>query len=231
MSLSLIELYNKLLATAGPQDWWPGDTQDEIIIGAILTQSVAWTNVEKALANLKQAGINTLEDIHMATLDDLAHLIRPTLYYNQKARKLKNFAAFFVEQYQADFHRLFSQNLPKLRAQLLSIKGLGPETVDSILLYAGNVPVFVCDAYTNRLMQRLGFAREPRGYEYWQSLFMAELPCDPALYNDFHAQIVVHCKDICKSVPRCDQCGLQDICPSRHLGNKSSKQENATICP
>lgn len=214
MPLKLIELYNKLLASAGHQNWWPGETQDEIVIGAILTQSVAWKNVEKALANLQEAGVHTLLDIHHCSVEKLAPLIRPTLYYNQKAIKLKRFAAYFVERYQADFKQLFGQNLAELRAQLLSIKGLGPETVDSILLYAGNLPVFVCDAYTNRLMQRLGYASEAQSYDFWQSMFMENLPCDPALYNDFHAQIVIQCKDICRPEPSCASCCLQDCCPS-----------------
>lgn len=215
--ITLIELYELLKSHFGPQNWWPGETQDEIVIGAILTQSVAWKNVEKAIVNLKSAGITTMQDVYHYPVDKLALLIRPSLYYNQKAIKLKNFAAFFVQGFQADYNYLFSQPLTELRSKLLQIKGLGQETVDSILLYAGGLPIFVCDAYTNRLMLRLGYATEPKVYDYWQRFFMDNLPCEVPLYNDFHAQIVVLCKDICKPVPRCGNCPLEQLCPANGL--------------
>jgi len=210
--LTLQELYQTLKNRFGHQNWWPGETQDEIVIGAILTQSVAWRNVELALQNLKQAGITRVEQLYHIPPENIAPLIKPTLYYNQKALKLYNFARVFMEEYAADYGVMFSQAFSLLRSRLLAIKGLGSETVDSILLYAGNLPVFVCDAYTNRLFVRLGYSEVSRSYDYWQAYISSRIPCKTELYNDFHAQIVVLCKDFCKTKPLCVSCPLQEYC-------------------
>lgn len=196
--LPLLELYQVLLSHNGCQNWWPAQTRDEVIIGAILTQSVAWGNVEKALVALAGQGILTLRDIHLADLQLLATLVRPTLYYNQKALRLKEFARFLGDTCGFDLDILFSEELSSLRARMLSIKGLGPETVDSILLYAGGLPVFVVDAYTKRLLSRLGYPIEKLDYHQLQDYICARIPVEVPLYNDFHAQIVIHCKDFCK---------------------------------
>ena len=213
--LPLLELYQVLLSHNGCQNWWPAQTRDEVIIGAILTQSVAWGNVEKALVALAKQGILTLRDIHLADLQLLATLVRPTLYYNQKALRLKEFARFIKESCDFDLDILFSEELSSLRARMLSIKGLGPETVDSILLYAGGLPVFVVDAYTKRLLSRLGYPIEKLDYHQLQDYICARIPAEVPLYNDFHAQIVLHCKDFCKKAPLCPDCPLRAVCPSK----------------
>ena len=213
--LPLLELYQVLLSHNGCQNWWPAQTRDEVIIGAILTQSVAWGNVEKALVALAGQGILTLRDIHLADLQLLATLVRPTLYYNQKALRLKEFARFLGDTCGFDLDILFSEELSSLRARMLSIKGLGPETVDSILLYAGGLPVFVVDAYTKRLLSRLGYPVEKLDYHQLQDYICARIPAEVPLYNDFHAQIVIHCKDFCKKVPLCPDCPLRTVCPSK----------------
>ena len=194
--LPLLELYQVLLSHNGCQNWWPAQTRDEVIIGAILTQSVAWGNVEKALVALAGQGILTMRDIHLADLQLLATLVRPTLYYNQKALRLKEFARFLGDTCGFDLDILFSEELSSLRARMLSIKGLGPETVDSILLYAGGLPVFVVDAYTDRLLSRLGYPIEKLDYHQLQDYICARIPVEVPLYNDFHAQIDIHCKEL-----------------------------------
>lgn len=220
-TLSLPQVYNILLNFQGPQHWWPGETPDEIIIGAILTQNVAWKNVVKALDNLHSAGIYTLKDLDAFQVEAIAPLIRPTLYYNQKAMKLKTFTNFLRERYQFNLHRMFSEELQTLRSEMLKLKGLGPETVDSILLYAGSKPVFVIDAYTIRLLTRLGFTDKKMNYSQWQKFITERIPQDIALYNDFHAQIVCLCKDICRNKPRCENCPLTSYC-TYYLKNKEN---------
>ncbi len=220
-TLSLLEVYNILLNFQGPQHWWPGETPDEIIIGAILTQNVAWKNVVKALDNLHSAGIYTLKDLDALPVEAIAPLIRPTLYYNQKAKKLKTFTNFLRESYQFNLNKMFSEELQTLRSEILKLKGLGPETVDSILLYAGSKPVFVVDAYTIRLLTRLGFTDKKMNYSEWQKFITERIPQDIALYNDFHAQIVCLCKDICRNKPLCKNCPLTSYC-TYYLKNKEN---------
>ncbi len=209
-----MRVYKLLLDRNGNQNWWPAQTRDEVIIGAILTQSVSWSNVAKALASLAGQGLLTLKDIHSAAPETLATLIRPTLYYNQKALRLKGFADFIKAACGFDLDRLFAEDLSALRARLLALKGLGPETVDSILLYAGGLPVFVVDAYTKRLLSRLGHPVEKLDYHQLQAYLSQRVPRDVPLYNDFHAQIVHHCKDFCKKTPLCPGCPLSAVCSS-----------------
>lgn len=211
-SLSLPELYDCLLCHSGHRHWWPGETRDETAIGAILAQSVAWQNVELALKKMAEAGVRTLQDIEVCPEEALAPLIRSTLYFNQKAKKLKTFAAFFSSVYGGDFNLMQAQDLPMLRTELLGLKGLGPETVDSILLYACGLPVFVVDSYTIRLLVRMGYATSSLNYEQWQDCITARLPCKLDLYQDFHAQIVCHCKEVCMPRPLCAKCVLKKFC-------------------
>ena len=208
-------IYKLFLKTFGPQNWWPAGTADEIIIGAILTQSVNWKNVETAIENLKQNNLCTIEQIHYSNIEIIAPLIRSTLYYKQKAKKLKSFAEFLFTGYNGDLNRMFQTEITELRMQLLQIKGIGEETADSILLYAGNKPVFVIDAYTKRIFSRLGITKPDWNYTKYQHFFMANLPMDISLYNDYHAQIVHLGKNICKIKPLCEECPLCNICSSR----------------
>ena len=212
LSQELENIYRLLLNSFGHQNWWPGETADEIIIGAILTQSVSWKNVETAIENLKQNNLCTIEQIHNSNIEEIAPLIRSTLYYNQKAKKLKNFAEFLFTGYNGDLDRMFRTEIAELRRQLLKIKGIGEETADSILLYAGGKPVFVIDAYTKRIFNRLGITKPDWNYSQYQHFFMANLPQDVSLFNDYHAQIVHLGKHICKIKPLCDKCPLNIIC-------------------
>ena len=211
----MIDIYHKLLATFGHRRWWPAQTRDEVIIGAILTQNVAWKNAKTAIDNLKKHNLLTLKAIHEASIAEITTLIKPTRFYNQKAQKLKSFIDFLFCKYSGNLDALFSQDTSELRQELLNIKGLGEETVDSILLYAGEKPVFVIDAYTKRIFSRLGLTDEEWRYQAYQQFFMERLVKDVKLYNDYHAQIVhlghVHCK---KHEPECMVCPLNNLCRS-----------------
>ncbi|MDO8603019.1 MAG: endonuclease III domain-containing protein [Candidatus Omnitrophota bacterium] len=212
LTRSLLTIYNLLYAKFGPRHWWPGDTKIEIIIGAILTQNTAWTNVEKAIRNIKREkalSVNKLSDI---SEKKLARLIRPSGYYNIKTNRIKNFLRFLNMCYNGSINKMFRSDLYKLREKLLSVKGIGQETADSILLYAGNKPVFVVDAYTKRILSRHGFINEEATYKEAQSLFMNNLKKDERLFNEFHALIVELGKSVCKSKkPLCNMCPIRKI--------------------
>ncbi len=196
----LFNIYKRLLSSFGEQKWWPGEGF-EIPIGAILTQQTSWTNVEKALANLKEQNVLSLKSLRGITIAELETLIRPSGYYRVKARRLKNFIEFI------------NQNSSPSREELLKINGLGQETTDSILLYWLNQPYFVIDTYTFRIFQRLGLYIENWNYSKMQKFFMNNLPKDVRLYNEYHALIVKQAKDICtKSKPKCNICSLSNIC-------------------
>jgi len=197
-----LKTYNLLLSAYGPQHWWPAQTRDEMIIGAILTQNTQWSNVEKAIARLKALHLCTLEAIAKAPTDLIAKNITPAGYFNVKATRLINAAKSI------NIPLLESEPLAPARQHLLDIKGIGPETADSILLYGFSKPIFVIDAYTKRLFTRLGAGLPNDRYETYQEYFMQNLPCDVVLYNEFHALIVVHCKDVCKAKPLCEGCVL-----------------------
>lgn len=207
----LLDIYRRLLRHYGPQRWWPAETRFEMIVGAILTQSVAWTNVEKAIANLKAAGALEPAVLHSLSMDHLAQLVRPSGYYNVKARKVKAFVEH-LGGYGYDLDALFSQETPALRDELLSIHGVGPETADSIILYAAHQPVFVIDAYTMRLFPRLGLVPEGITYDQIQAFFHENLPRDVALYQEYHALIVQQCKYTCAKKPACTNCPLDAVC-------------------
>ena len=208
----LLNIYSQLMACYGPQHWWPADKPFEIIVGAILTQSAAWSNVEKAIANLKSAAALSPEKLRQLPLPEVARLIHPCGYYNAKALKLKSFAYWFGGHYDDSLSRLFVNDNEHLRQQLLSVHGIGEETADSIILYAANKPVFVIDAYTRRIISRLGLAPDSNSYSAYQSLFMDNLPTDVNLFNEYHALLVCLAKNICRNHPSCPQCCLKDIC-------------------
>ena len=183
----------------GPQLWWPAEDDFEVIVGAILTQSVSWKNVEKAIYNLKAEELLSVEAILSVDKDKLASLIRSTMYYNQKTLKLKNFCQYIQQNYNGDIYELFKKDICEMREELLNIKGIGPETADSIILYAAQKPIFVVDAYTRRIFSRLGFFPEDVKYPEMQAFFMENLPKDVELFNEYHALIVRLGKDYCKS--------------------------------
>lgn len=205
----LAQFYDTLFGGLGPQHWWPGRTRFEIIVGAILTQSTAWVNVEKAIANLRRERLLTPLALERVSLAKLARLVRPSGYFRQKARKLKAFVQFLRREYGGSLARMFATPTAELRETLLSVHGIGPETADSILLYAGEHPVFVVDAYTKRVLTRHGLVGERAGYDEMRALFEANLPRDTRLFNEYHALLVHAGKTWCRPRdPRCDSCPL-----------------------
>ncbi len=220
LSRLLKEVYNLLYQRYGPQGWWPGDGPLDVVIGAILTQAAAWTNVEMAIANMKNAGCWSLQEIDHLPEQELAAIIRPSGYFNAKARKLKAFARHVEANYQGSLERLLAQPVEELRVELLSIYGIGPETADDIIVYAAGKPSFVIDAYTRRIVQRLGVAPEGLGnsYSVYQALFQDHLPADANLFNEYHALLDRHAKDACAKVPRCAGCCLRQVCVTGQNG-------------
>lgn len=205
-------MYERMLARLGPQHWWPAETPFEVMVGAILTQNTTWKNVEKAIANLKGVGLMSLEGLSALPTGLLAEYIRPAGYYNIKAGRLHNLLTWINDRHNGDLQSFLEQPLPEFRQQLLTIKGIGRETADSILLYAAGLPIFVVDAYTHRILVRHQIIDEECGYETIQELFMDNLACDPGLYNEYHALLVrvgnVYCK---KKHPDCASCPLQGM--------------------
>lgn len=203
------ELYHQLRAEHGNLRWWPADTPFEVALGAILTQATAWRNVEKALDNLKTADAFTPEKIHQINQDELEKLLHPSGYFRMKAKKVRAFVEHIVKR---PMKVMFEQNVPELREELLSIYGVGPETADSIILYAAEKPSFVVDTYTYRLISRLGWIEGRFHYERLRSLFMDNLPHEVNLFNEYHALIVRHGARVCKKTPDCEACCLQSQC-------------------
>jgi len=210
-----MEYFDALYGAFGPQKWWPGSTRFEVIVGAILTQNTAWSNVEKAIGALKKEGLLSPEGLYSLEPERLASLIRPSGYFNIKAKRLRNFLEFLFREAGGSVARLFSaKNAEGLRERILSVNGIGPETADSILLYAGKRPEFVVDAYTRRVFTRHGLVHEKAGYEEIKALFMDNLPADVALFNEYHALIVKLGKDYCRPrSPLCEDCPLRDYLP------------------
>jgi endonuclease-3 related protein len=207
----LNDIYQLLFERFGPQHWWPGETQFEIITGAILTQNTNWANVEKAIANLKSAGCLTPEKLYHLDLSQLAELIRPAGYYNIKASRLKNFINWLFDNYAGNPTNLESVDTDRLRAELLAIKGIGCETADSILLYALNRPIFVVDAYTSRVAVRHELIGPDANYEQLRELFQSNLPQDTKLFNEYHALLVKVGKEFCKPKAKCLDCPLEKL--------------------
>jgi endonuclease III related protein len=218
LSHRLLEIYRRLYASYGPQHWWPGETPLEVIVGAILTQSAAWANVEKAIANLKAAGALSPDSLARLNEGELARLVYPAGYFNAKARKLKAFVALLFQRFDGELERLLAAPVDELRPLLLATHGIGPETADSILLYAAGRPVFVIDAYTRRLFSRLGMTPGRDSYDSWRALFMENLEADAGLFNEYHALMVRHGKAVCRRQPRCGVCPLLEGCPTGRSG-------------
>ena len=208
----LTDLYERLFNHFGPQDWWPGDSSFEVLVGAVLTQNTNWNNVQKAIDNLKRAGLLSYERMFDLPVDLLAEYIRPAGYFNIKAGRLKNLFETIGREFGGDINLMQERKTESLRQTLLSIKGIGPETADSILLYACSRPVFVVDAYTYRILVRHNLIPEDFGYEEIQQLFMDNTEPDEKLYNEFHALLVCAGKEFCKKTkPRCKGCPLESI--------------------
>jgi endonuclease III related protein len=206
----LPQYFDALFQARGKQHWWPGRTPFEVIVGAILVQNTNWVNAARAIANLRQAKLLTPFAMEKVPLPKLARLIRSSGYFRQKARKLKEFLRFLRKGHRASLTAMFRTPIAKLREQLLNVHGIGPETADSILLYAGNHPVFVVDAYTRRILQRHGLATGKESYEEIRRLFEKSLPNDPELFNEFHALLVHTGKNYCRTrAPLCSQCALR----------------------
>ncbi|NPV69343.1 MAG: endonuclease III domain-containing protein [Firmicutes bacterium] len=207
---ALSEMYDRLHASFGPQRWWPAETPFEVIVGAILTQSVSWTNVAQAIANLKQAGLLDPRGLFVTPNEEIEPLVRPTGYYRQKVKKLKSFLEYFWGRHGGSLIRMFATPAGELRGELLAVWGLGRETVDSIMLYAGGLPTFVVDAYTVRVLSRLGLVPPDAAYEDVRALFMNNLPANPRMFNEYHALLVHLGKHYCtKRGPACGECPLR----------------------
>lgn len=204
----LMEMFNIMLNYFGPQHWWPGETELEMMVGAILTQNTSWKNVESAVNNLKEKGILDVVRLHEISAASLAEEIRPAGYFNIKAGRLKNLMKFIVERYGGEMTALLAEDTDTLREGLLSVKGVGHETADSILLYAARRPVFVIDAYTYRILNRHAIVDDQATYYELQELFTDNLKPDVDIFNEFHALIVRTGKDFCRGNPLCDSCPL-----------------------
>jgi len=212
---TLMTVYRKLLRARGHAGWWPGETPFEVCLGAILTQNTSWSNVAKALGVLRKRGRFSYEALRACRPSRIAPLIRASGYFNVKARRLAAFLRFLGREYGGRVEAMAAEEPAVLREKLLSVSGIGRETADSIALYAAGLPLFVVDAYTRRTFTRLGFLSGDEDYDEVQRFFMDRLPRAAALYNDYHAQIVLHGKEVCRTVPRCGVCVLERDCPKR----------------
>ncbi len=205
----LNRIYGLLYKNFGPQHWWPGETPFEVMVGAILTQNTSWGNVEKAISNLKRAEVLEPQKLLKLPTTKLAEFIRPAGYFNIKTKRLRNFLKFFMESYDGSVKKMEAVSLSKLREELLSVNGVGRETADSILLYALDKPIFVCDTYTYRILTRHNLCGEEADYDELQSIFMDNLPEDVKLFNEYHALMVRVGKEFCKPKPACEGCPLK----------------------
>ncbi len=208
----LFKLYDSMRAAYGPLDWWPAETPFEVAVGAILTQNTAWTNVEKALGNLKAAGVLNLQALLALSPDELGELIRPAGYFNIKAKRLHNLCVFLASH--NGLEGLAAHDTACVRKALLDVNGVGPETADDILLYGLDRAVFVVDTYTRRVLQRHQLAQGNEAYDEIRLGFEAALPADVALFREYHALIVEHAKRACTKMPKCAACAMQGFCPS-----------------
>ncbi len=210
----ILKFYQKLYRHFGPQHWWPGETPFEVMVGAILTQNTAWKNVERAIENLKKENALSPEEINKMNIEKLAQLIKPSGFYNLKAKRLKSFIERFMEDFHGDIQEMKKLEKHTLREWLLSIPGIGRETADSIILYAIEKPIFVVDAYTRRILSRHGFIKGDEDYDEIQEIFHRNLPHDTGLFNEYHALIVRLGKEYCKKQnPLCETCPLKDYLP------------------
>lgn len=219
MKKDLLEkIYKRLYKVFGPRGWWPAEAPFEVMVGAVLTQNTSWNNVEKAILNLKREKLLTPQRLNKVRVARLAKHIRPAGYFNVKAKRLKSLVGFLFKEYKGDLKRMRGEDIGTLRAKLLAVHGIGPETCDSILLYALDKPVFVIDAYTKRIFSRCGIVDEGVPYENLQSIFMENLPKDVKLYNEYHALIVQLGKDVCRKNPKCDLCCIKGLCKYKDRG-------------
>jgi endonuclease-3 related protein len=217
----LPEYYDALFTAFGPQHWWPARTAFEVVVGAILTQNTSWRNVEPAIANLRTARVLSRAGMERISLARLAQLIRPSGYYRQKARTLKEFSAYLRARQRASLARMLRTPAAELREQLLAVRGIGPETADCILLYAAGRPVFVIDAYTRRILERHGMAHPGQPYDELRRLLERTLPAEPRLLNEFHALLVETGKKFCRPRdPACAGCPLERFLPDRASFNR-----------
>lgn len=212
VSVDYYGLYRCLYERYGPQHWWPGETRFEIAIGAILTQNTSWRNVEKAIHNLKEAGALGYAALALASTSQLEIWLRPCGYYRLKTRRVQAFLAHLGKHHAGSMARLLDQPIDATRSELLTIWGIGPETADSILLYAGSHATFVVDAYTYRLLTRLGWWEGRYDYEAMRTRFMEAFPPEPRLFNEYHALIVRHAHEHCHKTPECSGCPLRTHC-------------------
>ena len=211
MRNKLLLTYNKLYSHFGPQHWWPGETPFEVAVGAVLTQNTNWGNVEKAIDNLKREGKLNASAIHKITTESLAALIKPAGYFNVKAKRLKHFVSFLMKDYGGSMSRMKDAKLPSIREDLLRVNGIGPETADSIILYALEKPVFVVDAYTKRVLSRHNIKDHDASYASFQELFDSNLKRDFRLFNEYHALFVRVAKEHCRTKPLCEGCPLEGM--------------------
>lgn len=207
----LQDIYQKLLNHYGPQYWWPAKSTFEMMVGAILTQNTNWLNVKKCLEKMELNRLLHAETLHLLSAEELAPYLQSAGYFNLKAKRLKNLVHYLVETYQVDFERMKQKEMKALRAELLAIKGVGPETADSILLYGLEKLVFVIDQYTYRVLSRHALIAEESDYESMQELMMENLPADLQLYKEYHALIVRVGNEFCKPKPRCETCPLKGV--------------------
>ena len=210
----LMEVYYRLYRRYGPQHWWPGDSVLEVILGAILTQATSWSSVEKALHNLKSADLLSMEALKEISHDELAALLRPSGFFNAKARKVKALIDHVSTGYGGDLETMLAKDTEELRGELLSIHGIGEETADDILVYAAGRASFVVDSYTRRILKRLAIQPQDERYEEYRRLFHGQIPPDPSLYNEYHALLDRHAKEVCRAQPRCAGCCLLESCPT-----------------
>ncbi len=206
---TLMAFYDAMFKAYGPQHWWPARTPTEVVVGAILTQNTAWRNVERAIDNLRRANLLDWRKLHALGEADLAELIRPAGTYKVKARRLKAFIEWLHDRYDGDLDRMFETPLHALREQLLGVSGIGRETADAILLYAGSLPSFVVDAYTARILRRHGLIDDSADYEEIKELFESNLPLEVPLFNEYHALLVQIGKLHCRPRARCEGCPLE----------------------
>lgn len=209
----LQKAFEQLYDAYGPQSWWPGDSQFEIMVGAVLTQNTSWKNVEQAIDNLREFGALSILAMHRLCIEELSELIRPAGYFRLKAKRLKNLVTFLVVECHGSTDFLSQGSIDDLRHRLLSINGIGPETADSILLYAGHLPTFVVDAYTARVVKRHGWIDGDADYYEIKSFFEDQLELDSRHFNEFHALIVQVGKQHCKKTPVCPGCPLESLLP------------------
>jgi endonuclease III related protein len=210
---TLQTIYDRLFAAYGPQQWWPGESPFEVMVGAVLVQNTAWKNVERAIANLREAGLMSPAALDAVPREELETLIRPAGYFRIKAARLRNLLDYVVQRHEGSLERMFATPLDVLRAELLAINGIGPETADSILLYAGGLATFVVDTYTQRVLKRHGWMDFDADYHAVKEHFESTLESDPVLFNEYHALLVRVGHHHCRKTPNCEGCPLVDLLP------------------